>query len=574
MIHHKDFTKILKNTYNLLINDIQDIYTNIKSSIENVINLRTLGNKENITTKNEKHFIVLYTSNSQLFILDAVTGEKKFEKSFLNYSFISLKTPNVNFNTNTNNNNKNYHELDSNIIQPYITVELRASEYKSPNDDSLVIQINLKDFSYQEIDLNLKNNFSFDSLLNKVNENFNSNIDSTPKEAVVFTLPGLENPEAIPNRNKLENKIILNMNEKLNTIFGLKINKIKSKQNLYIVKPHWNFKLNNHKLLDYKIARVPENIYTVYNSSGKILYKHIDHNVALILTNVENTNTVYVTIINTIDGKILFQTQIAYVDLNQNINSIFNENFILISYVKKTASFTRNEILTIEIMKREIEHSLISLFDKIFNLKNIFSAFNANEEDEIEMGKITANKKDNINGTDDEDLVHSNDLVFLMKTYFLPRKIKNIFVNKSKLNVSNKYIILLLETNQIYLIDKRALSPRRPIAKIDPKVQTPPVVDPLLNSPYADLESPPYVPNIVLDPKFIIDVNYINSQIDNIAIQPTKYESTFILCTSGISFSCYKTYPDKTFDYFVSIFPNYFIIIALIALFVNHKFLF
>jgi len=292
--------------------------------------------------------------------------------------------------------------------------------------------------------------------------------------------------------------------------------------------------------------------------------------VILLISNIEKTENISVTLISVINGKILYQTQIANVDLEQKINSIFNENFVIINYVKKNKNVLRNEVFTIEIMRREIEHSLTSLFQKIFNLRTLFSAFNPLDDDQEENFNENLKKINSENEDKEEQLVHSDDLVFLTKTFFLPRKVKKMFLNETKLNVANKYIIFLLESNQVFLVDKRVLSPRRPLAKVNPGApSSPPVIDPLMNSPYADLESPAYFPNIVFDPKFIVDVDYFNSQIDNLSIHQTKFESTFILCTTGLSLNCYKVYPDKTFDYFVSLFPNVFILIALLVLFVN-----
>lgn len=546
----------MKNAYNLFLSDTKDVYFNIKNTIENYINPNNIKTEEIIVSKNEKVFLILFSANSELYILDAITGEKKFEKKFPNFTLYNIRSQ-----SNPNIFNYHFKSGQNEIDNPIVNFELKNTSNKNVND-LLLIQINLQDFSYQEIDFNLKSSFSLDDLTSKINKELNQ---KNFKESIEFELPSKSSNNL--EKNDLKGKIILTYNENQNTLYGMKVFCDSTDTN--VLKPIWNFKLGNHKLIQYKLANVPENIHTVYNSSGKILYKHIDHNVILLISNIETTQNVSVTLISVINGKILYQTQIANIDLEQKINSIFDENFIIINYVKKTRNVLRNEVFTIELMRREIEHSLVSLFQKLFNFKTLFAAFNTyEEEDEIlyeNNKKIKSNNDEN-----EEELVHSDDLVFLTKTFFLPRKVKSMFLNKTKLNVANKYIIFLLESNQVFLVDKRVLSPRRPLAKVNPaSPNTPPVIDPLMNSPYADLETTPYFPNIVLDPKFIVDVDYSNSQIDNINIQHTKFESTFILCTTGLSVNCYKVFPDKTFDYFVSIFPNVFILIALMVLFVR-----
>lgn len=551
---------------------MQDIYLNLKNSIESLINPSNKKTKEFIASKNEKHFLILFSENSELFILDAITGEKKFEKKFQNFNLFNIKT-HLNSNPLQSAESKqSFKEIEN----PLVTFELKNSESKSESD-LLLIQINLQDFSYQEIDFNLKHYFSLDTLANKINKELNQ---KDFKEIIEFKsffntdITSSSNLEAnASSKKELNGKIILTFNENQNTLYGFKISSDSNNDEKNALKPIWNFRLNKHRLVQHKLASVPENIHSVYNSSGKILYKHIDHNVILLISNIEKTQNINIALISVVNGKILFQTQIANVDLEQKINSIFDENFVIINYVKKNKNVLRNEVFTIEIMRREIEHSLISLFQKIFNLKTLFSAFNplddSEDENLFENQKLTTTKNNN-DAEKEEELLHSDDLVFLTKTFFVPRRVKNLFLNKTKLNVANKYIIFLLESNQVFLVDKRALSPRRPFAKVDARAQnSPPVIDPLMNSPYADLETTPYFPNILLDPKFILDVDYFYSQIENISVQPTKFESTFILCATGLSLNCYKVFPDKTFDYFVGIFPNVFILIALFVLFVS-----
>ena len=160
------------------------------------------------------------------------------------------------------------------------------------------------------------------------------------------------------------NKIILNFDEETNTLYGSKISAEKNDYSLNLI---WNFSFKKNKMINFKLANVQANVHVTYNSSGKILYKFIDHNMILLISQIENTNNLTVSILNALNGKILFQNQITQVDISQKINALFDENFLVISYVKKNKNIIRNEILTIEIMKRDIEHSIFTMFDKIFN---------------------------------------------------------------------------------------------------------------------------------------------------------------------------------------------------------------
>ena len=546
MLHQKEFSKVFSNFYNLFINDLNDAFNSVKSTIENISSaIREFTSStpsEILLNKKEKHFLILYTANYELFILDAVTGEKKFDKQFPNYIVNHIKPP------NEKQDNSNF----------YLNIELKPDSSILNNEDLLIIQINLLNFSYQEIEFGKKSKFSFEVLSDKINNFLLSNSDT---EKVKLNLP-IDQSTFIEQKS-FENKIIVNYNTKLNSLFGLIISGNSTDSINKNLKPIWNLNLHNHTLVDYKISTIPENIFMTYNSMGKILYKHIDYNIAVILTNPENSSTLNFSVINLLNGKILFQTQILNVDIKEKINIIFDENFIIINYVKKTKNLLRNEIYIVEILKREIEHSLKSLLEKYFNINTILGNLGLIDDEDHHL---IMEKEKKI----EDQKIHSDDLVFMSKTFLLNRKPKKLFFTNSKLNLANKYLIFLMESNQIYFVDKRALSPRRPVGKVDPKNPLSiPVVDPLMNSPYADLEIMVYMPNVIFDSKFILDVGFSGSQIDGITVHPTQYESTFILCTSGLNVNCYKVYPDKPFDYFVSVIPNVFILFGLIGIFVK-----
>jgi hypothetical protein len=307
-----------------------------------------------------------------------------------------------------------------------------------------------------------------------------------------------------------------------NAINGIKISMNDKNVNLSL---HWNFLLNNLKVIDYKYPHVSQNIQTTYHSQGKVFYKFISWNTMLLLS-TNDKNTLIVSVINTKNGKMLHQSFINNVDTSRQIKSLYEENLIIISYFKKHKSIVRNEIYVIEVIKREIEHSFINMLEKIFKI-NI-------------TGDLIENKN--------HDEIQDSDLIFLSQTYVLPRNIKGLFVSKTHINIANKYIIFLFENNQIFFIDRRGISPRRPIMKEDKSKGTAPVIDPTLNSPYIDPEITPYNPMLTLDHKYVLNIDFMSDQIDDIIITPTENESIFLICTIGLNVSCYKSYPDKTFD--------------------------
>lgn len=355
----------------------------------------------------------------------------------------------------------------------------------------------------------------------------------------------LKGSDKIPIKGAVQNlndKIFVHSTE--NDIYGIRLNSEASFANPEIV---WNYRIKTGKILNILTPNIHENQITTKQSGGKIYYKYVDWNILLILSTADNKNLL-TTVLKTDNGKVLYQETIKNLDFSQSILPIFEENVIVISYVRKEKGYSRNEIHVIEVMKRQIEHSLISLFERIFKLP-------LSSENQV--------------GIDSQLLdIRPEDLVFLTQTFILPRKLKGLFISKSFINISNKFLILLLENNQVYFIDKNTISPRRPIVREDKTKPGPPVVDPTLNSPYIDPEMPPYSPYIVLDPKQILNINYMNDQISNIVVTPTEYESTFIVCIEGPSISCYKVYPDKTFDVLAVQFSYSLIIMFILSIMV------
>ena len=133
--------------------------------------------------------------------------------------------------------------------------------------------------------------------------------------------------------NKYNNNFFIEVTN--NSINGIKIEKINKKVNLSI---HWNLLLNSLNLLHYKYPNISQNVITTYHSAGKVYYKYISWNTMLIIS-TNDSKTLIVTIINTNNGKILHQSYITNVDTTRQINSIFEENLIVISYFKKEKSY-------------------------------------------------------------------------------------------------------------------------------------------------------------------------------------------------------------------------------------------
>jgi len=496
LLKNKGFIKIIFNIFNNMITDAKDIFTRIKTNLENLLsfysgmNMNTVKNKE----RNVHHNLIVFTKDSEeLYVLDALTGEIKLNQQFRNMNLYKI------IRNRSDSNNQNHKNV-------YLIFKEKTSE---SNLTSFKLNLETKEFKEEN---DILQEVTFEELLLEQSENLIKN----------------EAFKASSNDLIVKNDVTFSKD-----ILKRFLNKFKTKtcnKGIYGLKVGRNTKLNiawsvNTKPFAIQYPNVHKNVITTYHSAGKVFYKYIDSNLMLTLTNLSQ-KTLLVSIIRTTNGKVLYQSSISNVDFSQKILSVFEENMILISYMKKEKNVRRSEIHAIEIMKREIEHSLLQMLEKLFKL-NLFT-----EGSQIE--ELT-------------NEVQESDLVFLSHTYVIPRKLKGLFTTKTLLNVGNKYFIFLFENNQAFLVDKRGVSPRRPLVKEDKSKPGTNILD-SMNSPYIDPELTPYNPLMVFDHKQILNVDFLINQIDNILISPTQFESTFLLCTEGSSFTCYKISPDKTFD--------------------------
>lgn len=307
------------------------------------------------------------------------------------------------------------------------------------------------------------------------------------------------------NFSKQSSYKYLYVDKKENQIFGLNV----SKQ----INISWNLNLKNKQIISVTLPSINSNASIYQASQSKIYHKYINPNIFLLIT--QNTqDSVLIELVDSFTGKILKKLNLEKVVVNLPIIPLFTENTILIAYIKKEKSVFKQEILSIEILKREIDEQFIGLLSKIFEDKQ-------------------------------DSKFKTSEPIFLHHTYVLSRKVKSLYSSESLISISNKNVIIVYENNLMSLLDMRTLSARRPIV-VDPMMQSNLLLTD--NSVYVDNELPGYSPLILIDYKNIVSKDYLNETIDEIITTTTVFESTFIMCTFGSKTQCFNVSPDKTFD--------------------------
>ena len=500
--------KILKTMCQIIINDVKEIanslynsFQDLKNLINNLIYKKAFDLGKEISNKSNEAFLFLVTENNLFKVLDAYTGKILFIQQFPRAHKIRI----IKDDTTTN--------------QRYVSILFGKKNFfvydlkynKFINDVSSIIhKLDLRDgllINEERLTVIMK---SFLSLV---------------KENPIYDLSRYQLDEKIFGPNK--EKIALYVDYEKSVLYILKFYINKKNEQKLIMLHNFNF----GKLISISNPKIPEDISQHHLSEGKIFYKFINNNIYYILSSEtkeiktdENESKkktkerLILTILDGKNGKILEEKILENIDIS-SVRYLFDQNYGLISYTKINKGFKRNEILSFELMNKNVDYSLVRL------LKNKF--FNQNQPKKV--------KEDNNN---------ENEIEIILKTYITERSIKSLSLSKSKYNKGNKYVLMVFDSNDLQLIKREELSPRRPnMIKIKGKA----TFDPENNSIYADKELPGYTPVVTFNPnnKFI---NKDKVDVYDIKTIEGENESTFITCIIGVNIECTEMYPDKLYD--------------------------
>ena len=500
--------KILKNLLKIIKDDaieigksIQKSFENLKTIINNLIKNKSFGLEEEISNKENKAFLFLVTESNLMKVLDAYTGKVLNIQQFPRNQRIQI--------IRENSINQRYVSI---FIGKRTFLCYDLQENKFVDDISGVMnKLNLDD----ELLIN-------EEQLSVIMKSFLSLVKDKP----IYDLRKYNLDEKIFGPEK--EKIALCVDYEKSILYILKLYINKNNEQKLIMLHNFNF----GQIISISNPRLSENISQHYLSEGKIFYKFINNNIYYVLSTdhiekikdeKENSDKdkrklkqrLILTILDGKNGKILTEKIIENLDIF-SVRYLFEENWGIISYTKINKGYKRNEILSFEIMNKNVDYDLFRLFKKNF----------------FPQGKKTSN-------TNSE-----NEVEIIIQTYVIERMIKNLALSRSKYNKGNKYILMLFDNNDVQLIKREELSPRRPIMTM---IKGKPTFDQEKNSIYADKELQGYTPIVKLDGKNKF-VNKDKIDVYDIKTAEGENESSFITCIVGDNVDCLVMYPDKLYD--------------------------
>jgi len=132
--------------------------------------------------------------------------------------------------------------------------------------------------------------------------------------------------------------------------------------------------------------------------------------------------------------------------------------------------------------------------------------------------------------------------VILPVTYTLAFPVKNIFSTNTLYGITTKSIILLTKDNNIFYVPTNLLNARRSTKNLDPdKIE-------VRRIKYEDPFLPPYEAVIPFIPEKVLNHKLELSQIEEVVVHASKYESTCYVTCIGNDFYYLEYSPDKGFD--------------------------
>ncbi|QLQ78698.1 hypothetical protein HG537_0B00470 [Torulaspora globosa] len=234
-----------------------------------------------------------------------------------------------------------------------------------------------------------------------------------------------------------------------------------------------------------------------------VLYKYLYPNLASYITVNKQTSKMYVNLIDTITGELLYsQMHEDKIDCNLPINMVFGEYWFVYSYFS-TEPIPEQKLVVVE----------------------LYESLEANKRISTDTDQVNLLKP------------HQKPAV-ISKAYFFPEIIQKMSLSQTIFGITSKTIILELNNGQITFLSKDVLSARR----VEESKMT--------DDDKKEFMAMPYVSMIPLNDYFVITHSRTLLLGDNskLVSTPTNLESTSIVCDIGHDIFCTKIYPSGQFD--------------------------
>ncbi len=270
------------------------------------------------------------------------------------------------------------------------------------------------------------------------------------------------------------------------------------------------------------------NLRTVSLGDDSVLLKYINNNSVLVVTQATGSKSaLYATLVDTISAKVVYRAHIE--GGAAPVSATIVENNIAIFYWNVKAKRT--------------EVSSISLYDGMIDRLGLTPFANK------ASAAVAAKHQDSKNISSFTNVAP----LAMQKTYVMPKAVTAVHHTTTAHGIANKNLLVGVESGQVYMLDSRQLSPRRPMTEPTP-------------AEMADALQM-YTPFLQLFPNTAVTLNYaMAAGPTKITTAPSRLESsTMVLSYGHLDVHFNRVMPSADFDLLATDF-NYPLLTLLLAL--------
>lgn len=268
--------------------------------------------------------------------------------------------------------------------------------------------------------------------------------------------------------------------------------------------PTWKFDVNQDEEIIGFVEKDPKEVIAnigIILGDRSVLYKYLYPNLCAFGVINKKTNALYIHIMDTITGSLLYSTiHDEFIHENEKFDIVFSENWIVYSYWSN-----------LPVPGQKI--AVIDLFESL---------------------------KPNQRFSDPKNKTSVFDLRFppavSSKSFIVQYRINSLAITKTRFGVTTKAILASLANGQILSIPKPILNSRRVEGR------------PLNDVEKQEFGLLPYEPIIPVDANTVITHRRDILGVKKLISIPTNLESTTIVCSFGLDVYCTRISPSSQFD--------------------------
>lgn len=284
----------------------------------------------------------------------------------------------------------------------------------------------------------------------------------------------------------------------------------------------WGMQISKNEVISSYITNKSGKIHqpAIATGTSRLIYKYADENLFAIST--QKGQDFYIYIINSISGHIIYKLHQDGVSGTPHMS--FHEHKLFAHYWN--TRFERFEILSIELFKSNVDDSAGDVLKKYYS------------------GKFSV----------EYTSMFTPEVNVFTQTYVFPHGVKDMKMTTTLQGITKPSLVMILDSNQVYLLDTQFLSPRR---RLEDSVEEGLFDDPSL---------PVYKPSLPWSGTNIATYYLQLEGLQRLETADTSLESTSVVVAYGLDLFVARVMPEKGFDLLAEDFSKSAILLTVIGL--------